>query len=252
MLLTQSNYHSLEANREYFSNSQIKSFRKCEAMAMAEINGEYTKEITTSLLVGAYVDAYFSGTLDEFKASNPEIFIKSGDLKSDYRKANDMIERLQQDEIMLKYLNGEKQRIMTGKIGGEKFKIKIDSYHADKAIVDLKTVASFDKVWVKNYNLNWIEAWDYPTQGAIYQQVEGNNLPFILAAITKEKVSDLGLFKISQQRLDLAYSGLIDCLRRYSAIKRGEVHPERCGICDYCKKTKKISGVITYSEDNDI
>jgi hypothetical protein len=56
--------------------SQFKAFEKCEAAALAELTGEYQREKTVSLLVGSYVDAHFEGTLDVFKAQNPEIFTK--------------------------------------------------------------------------------------------------------------------------------------------------------------------------------
>lgn len=61
MNLTNANYYSLEANREFMSVSQLKSFLKCEAAAMAELRGEYTRPTTTALLVGSFVDAWFEG-----------------------------------------------------------------------------------------------------------------------------------------------------------------------------------------------
>lgn len=74
MKLTNDNYFSPEANREYFSVSQYKTFLDCPARAMAEIRGEYKEPMTTALLVGSYVDAYFEGTLDKFREEHPEIF----------------------------------------------------------------------------------------------------------------------------------------------------------------------------------
>lgn len=74
MKLTNDNYFSPEANREFFSVSQYKTFLDCPARAMAEIRGEWKQPMTTALLVGSYVDAYFEGTLDKFQAEHPEIF----------------------------------------------------------------------------------------------------------------------------------------------------------------------------------
>ena len=68
MKLTNANYFSQRANREYYSVSQWKSFKKCSNMAMAEIRGKYVREETTALLVGSYVDAYFDNELEKFKA----------------------------------------------------------------------------------------------------------------------------------------------------------------------------------------
>ena len=42
---------------------------------------------TAALLVGSYVDAHFSNELAIFKAQNPEIFTRNGDLKSEYKKS---------------------------------------------------------------------------------------------------------------------------------------------------------------------
>ena len=41
MQINQENYYSQEANKEFFSVSQYKSFLSCEARAMAELYGEY-------------------------------------------------------------------------------------------------------------------------------------------------------------------------------------------------------------------
>ena len=88
--LTNENYFSLENQMMYMGVSQFKAFEKCEAAALAEITGNFERERTTALLVGSYVDAHFEGTLDLFKARNPEIFTKKGDLKSEYRQAENI------------------------------------------------------------------------------------------------------------------------------------------------------------------
>jgi len=64
MKLTEKNYFSQKANEEFMSVSQFKAFDKCPASAMAELKGEFTREKTTALLVGSYVDSYFEGTLE--------------------------------------------------------------------------------------------------------------------------------------------------------------------------------------------
>ena len=87
MILTQENYYSKEANREYLSVSQYKDFCGtigrvgCEEQALAKLNGYWEMEKTTALLVGSYVDSHFEGTLDLFKAQNPEIFNKKRRVK---------------------------------------------------------------------------------------------------------------------------------------------------------------------------
>ena len=184
MKLTNENYFSKEADMEYMSVSQFKAFEQCEAAALASVKGEWERTKTTALLVGSYVDAHFEGTLDVFKAQNPEIFTKQGSLKAEYKKAEEIINRIESDEEFMRYLNGEKQVIKTGEIEGVPIKIKIDVLHDDK-IVDLKIMKDFAPVWKDGERKPWFSAWGYDLQGAVYQYIEGNNKPFILAAATK-------------------------------------------------------------------
>lgn len=254
MQLTSSNYFSHEANMAYMSVSQFKSFSACPAAAMAELNGEYTRDTTPALLVGSYVDAYFEGTLDLFREQHHELFTKGGELKSDYRRAENIIARIEQDPMMMKYLSGQKQVIMTGEIEGIPFKIKIDSYHKGAAIVDLKIMRDFENVWKPGQGkLNFAEAWGYDLQGAVYQEIERQNsggaaLPFILACATKEPTTDLALISIPQYKLDAALAIVKALAPQYNDIKHGIVPPTRCEKCDYCKQTKVISRVIDLDE----
>ena len=41
-----------------------------------------------------------------------------------------------------------------------------------------------------------------------------------------------------------------DRLYRYQSIKEGRAMPKRCGLCDYCRATKKITGIKPYYELN--
>ena len=126
MNLTAENYFSQEANRAYFSVSQFKSFLDCEAMALAEISGEYRREETTSLLVGSYVDAHFSRTLDLFRAQHPALYTQKGTLKSEFQQAEEIIARIERDHLASLLLEGDKQTILTGEIEGVPFKCKPD------------------------------------------------------------------------------------------------------------------------------
>lgn len=239
MKLTNDNYFSIEAQREYMSVSQFKGFMKCEAAELAEINGEWVKPKTTSLLVGSYVDSYFEGTLESFKKYNPEIFTKSGALKSEYKKAEEIIKRIESDSKFMKLLNGEKQVIQTGEINGVKVKIKIDALHNDK-IVDLKIMKDFSPMWKNGEKVPWFMAWDYDLQGAVYQAIEGNNKPFILAAATKEPVTDIQGVQIPQEFLNERLEYFKGMVKYYDDIKKGLIMPARCERCDYCKATKQF------------
>lgn len=245
MKLTARNYFSKKANLEYMSVSQFKAFSKCQAAALAEIKGKYKREQTTALLVGSYVDAYFEGTLDQFKKKNPDIFKRDGTLKAEYIQAEAIIKRIERDKLFMKHMSGEKQVIMTGEICGVPVKIKIDSLHPDR-IDDLKIVKDFEPIYhAEKGLLPWFEFWNYDMQGAIYQEIvrqnTGKTLPFFLDAATKEKITDIDVLHINQKSLDFAFDHFKANVELYDAIKKGIIEPERCGKCEYCKSTKKLT-----------
>ena len=251
-MLTSENYFSHEHQIKYFGSSQFKSFAKCEAMAMAEITGKYEREKTSALLVGSYVDAHFEGTLDVFQAQNPTIYTKQGDLKAEYRRAKQIVQRLERDELFMKFMSGKKQVIKTGELFGYPWKIKMDSYLEGEAIVDLKVMRDFAPIWVEGQGkIPFIEAWGYDLQAAIYQAIEGNNLPVIIAGATKETVTDLALFEIPQYKIDIALKLIEARIDRFADVKAGLETPNRCEECDYCKLTKVLTEVKPYDEENE-
>lgn len=253
MNLTSENYFSREANQEYMSVSQFKAFEQCEYLGLAELNGTYIRPSSTALLVGSYVDAHFDRTLDIFSAQHPELYKRDGGLKSDYLKAEQIIERIERDEMFTRYMSGEKQVIMTGEIAGIPCKIKIDSYHHGKMIVDLKVMRDFSPKYVAEQGrLNFIEAWRYDLQGAIYQEIvyqnTGKRLPFVIAGATKEEVTDLGIFHVPQPNLDVQLELFKASAPGYQLIKDGRVEPIRCEHCNACKETKVLNRIIPWEE----
>ena len=251
-MINAKNYYTLELSQQFQSVSQFKNFMDCPARAMAELSGEFTRESTTAMLIGSYVDAWFEGTLDDFKSNHPEIFLKNGGLKADFVQAEAIIQRISADEEFMKYMSGEKQVIFTGEIANIPFKGKLDSYHAGKCIVDLKVMRDFEPVWRHGRKQHFIEAWGYDIQGAVYQELVyqkiGEKLPFIICAVKKEKVPDLAIMEIPQERLDQCLELVREKAPNFQKIKAGDIMPERCEMCDYCKATKKLSGVIDYRD----
>lgn len=245
MILTNENYFSPKSNMKYMSVSQYKSFCKCEAATMAELNGEWQRPKSTALLVGSYVDAWFEGTLDEFKAENPEIFKRDGTLKADYVQAEEIIQRVQQDEVFMEYMSGEKQTVFTAELFGIQWKIKIDSLLPDK-IVDLKVMRSMERIMGKSF----VEHWDYDVQmavyAAIYKKVTGKDLPTYLAVVTKQSPPDLEVIDIPGWRREEILEDVKKRIPRIIDVKNGTVEPERCGVCEYCRATKKIEVPIDF------
>jgi len=256
-MITSENYFSPENNLKYMGSSQFKAFMECESAALASIRGECIEEKSIALLVGSYVDAYFEGTLDIFKAKNPDIFTRSGSLKSDYVQAEKIIQRSERDEMFMKYMSGEKQVIMTGRIESVPVKIKIDSYHPGKCLVDLKVMKDFAPIWVDGRGkIPFVEAWGYDVQAAIYQEIERQNhgvdakpLPFFIAGATKQKsATRIKIMSIPQDQIDLAMGVVRANIERFQAIKSGQEEPERCGTCDYCAETETLTEIVDYRE----
>ena len=248
MILTEENYFSLEAQLLYIGASQFKGFVKCENCALAELNGKWQREESTALLVGSYVDAHFSGTLELFKTQHPDIFKRDGQLKSEYEQANYIIERIERDPAFVEAMSGGTQAIMTGEIEGVPVKIKVDSLRPDR-IVDMKIMRDMDDIYDKElheYQPFW-KAWGYDIQGAIYQEIVRQNtgllLPFGLAVATKEKPEpDIALIELPQSVLDEALGIVSANIVYYDGLKKGLYEPERCGKCDYCRSTKTLTG----------
>lgn len=253
MTLTNENYHSREANMEYFSASQIKALMDCPARAMAELLGTYEREPSDALLIGGFVDAHFCGTIEQFKAEHPEIFTKAGTLRSDYMRALTMCARAESDPLFMEYMQGDKQAIRTGLIAGHPFKVKMDVYRPGERIVDLKAMRDFKPMYVpEKGRVSFIEAWRYDLQLGIYQLVEGGSLPCYINGITKEPEPDIAVIQIPQAYMDASVAVMVENLDYYDAIKRGLIEPPRCERCDYCKRTKRLTRVQTIEEFEDI
>lgn len=249
MKLNNDNYYSQKANQAYFSVSQVKDFLKCEAYAMAKISGEWVEPPTTPMLIGSYVDSYFEGTSEDFKARTPEIFKKDGSLKSDYVKAENIIQRVEKEELFMKCMSGKKQVIMTGELFGAKWKIKMDSYIPHEAIVDLKVVQKVRDISYKNgWKQSFIEKWGYDLQLGIYQEIvrqnTGETLPCIIAAVDKQDYPDLDCILIPDEQLEFQRRELRWKMQRIIDVKNFNEEPKRCGHCDYCRATKKLEKLI--------
>lgn len=256
MKLTEDNYFSPEASMKYFGHTQFCDFLKCEAKALAIAKGEYEQPMTDSLLIGQYVDSYFTGDSNSFISHHPEMLKKDGTLKAVYVGAERAIKRAERDEMFMKYISGVPQKIMTGKLFGYDWKIKVDAFHEGKCIVDLKCMKDFEPKFIDGLGrVSFVEAWQYDYQAAIYQKivedVTGEKLPFIIAGVTKQDPADIGLFRIPQHMIDSALKVIEAMIDRFAAIKAGDVEPRRCEKCDYCRSTKVLDKVVDIEQEGE-
>ena len=269
--VTAKNYFDPDIEMAYMGSTQVKNFMRCEAAELARLKGEYRSAATTAMLVGSYVDAHFEGSLDVFQAQHPELFKRDGTLKAEFSHANDIISRMEADELYSLLMSGQKQVIRTGEIAGVPFKVKIDSLLdrdtcaeivrrfpetasvmglCDGAIVDQKVMRDLEDVWdgtERAYVPFW-RAWGYDVQGAIYQAVEGHLWPFLLAVGTKEDEPDLQALHIRDEVLAPKLAEIEDAVPRFQAIKAGREAPRRCEHCAYCRATRKLTRIIDAEE----
>jgi hypothetical protein len=214
-------------------------------------------------LVGSYVDSFFEGTLPTFAAQHPEIFSSrgktAGELKSEYKQAEIMIERATKDEVFMRYMAGDKQVIMTGEIEGVPVKIKIDSFDGIR-ITDLKTVRSITETFYAKdlgQRLNFIEWWGYDLQGAIYREIVRQNtgevLPFYINAVSKDKTDSIPhprikVIEVPPMKMDEKLAEVKTQITKIQALKDGIYEPLRCEVCDYCADTEVLDGPISMDQ----
>ena len=246
MQLNEMNYFSHEADTAFFSASQIKNFKKCEACAMAELTGKRLRPMSQALMIGQYVDAALTGDLDEWCGFHPEIKKRDGGLKAEFLQASEMVGRANRDPLFMSFMEGEHQAILTADLFGVPFKAKFDVLGPDK-IVDLKTVRDLKSQYLPGQGrVDFATAWDWPLQMAIYQKIyeknEGVRLPCYLAVITKETPPDIRIVQIEQERMDAELAWLEQVLPRYEAVKGGMIDPERCEACEWCRESRVLMG----------
>lgn len=283
MILSEENYFSQEANKEYMSNSQYQGFMTCEAQEMAKLKGEWEQEEIKAFTEGKFLDAWNNQKLEEFKASNPDLYLKNGiEFKAEYRHLNDVIEFISQDELLMESLSGIKQQIFTAEMFGAKWKIAIDSYFPREGkkegrIVDLKYLKGlYDRFWSINEDgiaicEKTLEHRGYLDQVAIYCRIEqlanrpdkvvtkdGKIYPDwyepFITAITKSKpYPDKEIISFSTEGqsyhefIDYRLSFIEQKMPRIIAVKSGKEKPKRCGQCQYCLSTKVLTGTTHYS-----
>jgi hypothetical protein len=282
MKLTYENYHSIESNQEYMSNSQFKSFviplGGCEAQAMAKLKGEWEDDDKEALLAGRYFHSWNEGRLDKFITDNKDkLLTGKGNKYAFISKVDEVIEFVKQDDKFMEAISGTKEVIMTFDLFGLKWKMMLDShYPKDKypRFCDLKLLAEINpdslksKKWDKHAQCyrHVIDAYGYLTQMGLYAFGEAQNMkrkageyaePFIAIA-TKEKYPDKAIISFSSQLMSVTdfvnqqinlVGNFID---RVKEVKEGREKPIRCESCDYCRATKKLTGTIHYTQFTNI
>lgn len=255
--INQDNYYEKTVN--FFSYSQFKGFKECEARELAKVRREYTQPPTAAMILGSYFHAAFESpeVFEKFQEKNSEhLFKKNGEKNATTLQIDKMIEVITEDEYALSFLQGDKEQVYTGELYGLPFKIRVDNVnHFEEFFSDLKSAKGiYDKYWDSENRkyVSFIEKFEYVLQAAIYQEILYQNTgvrykPFIVAA-TKEAVPDKAVFHMEQWRLDDAITEMQERLFRYDLIKQELIEPTRCEKCEYCRETKKLTQTVEIGE----
>lgn len=272
MELTRDNYYSPEADREYMSCSQYQDFLECEAAAMAKIHGLYIPEEIEALLVGNYVHTALESDeahLEFCEAHQEQIYkMKISKVTGEvmitgkyaaFKTADKIIQVFVTDPVFQKFIlmEGEEERIMTGELFGIKWKIRLDKYiPSSRMIIDYKTAADFSRTEY-NYELgekeSFIETLGYLMRAAIYSEIEKQNSgstddpAFVILAVSKQDPPDRGAYLLNhRQRYDYELERVKEHMARIISVKEGRRKPTRCDHCEWCRRTKKLTGVVPY------
>lgn len=258
------------------SATVFKGFEQCEAAELAQLKGEYKpagpRTGANPLIMGNFIHSYFQSKKaheafcdesdakkDIFKYGNPDKGMKAA-----YKgQAMQMIHALEKQELFSLYDAGNgknKEVIVTGKLGGHLWKGKIDSLNLDEGyFCDLKTVDDFHKGhWNPELRqkVNFIEDRGYYLQMAVYQQLIYQTFgkmcqPFIFA-VSKQTPPDVMAIDFNSvddsYLMDQALQQINDDQDHFWCVMMGEEKPKRCGHCEYCRKTQKLTGFVHASD----
>lgn len=278
LILNKDNYFDRAMELIYMGSSSIKAWDVehkglfvfgnwvpggCEARELAVLKDEYEKPFKEAFLVGQYVHAAMESRKEFQKLINDNYDdIYGGKLegsKAPFKRADKMIRTLRKDSLAMAVLEGEKERIFTGSIGGQKIKIRIDALNLHKGhFTDLKTTNKlYKKFWVDGKWGTFIDAFDYRLQFAIYSEILyqniGRYLDMYIVAVDKKPIPELEIIYMGNQSKPDSF--VPDKLReiehklpRIIGVRNGEIPPIRCEKCEYCLSTKKLSKPVSLEE----
>ena len=185
------------------------------------------------------------GALTKARELMPEAFDKQSYLKADYDIIQQCVDRLRSDKMLMEYLQGDHQTVLTGEIGGMRWKGKTDVIDIEHhRIVDLKVMRDFSR----RGGLSFVEAMRYDEQLADYvelaRQTYGGDWEAYIVAVSKETPSDICLARIPAWRIAECLQSVEAGSPSVRAVWTGARAPHECGRCDYCREHKHITEPI--------
>jgi hypothetical protein len=275
MKLTAENYHSLEANREYWSTSQFEDFQECELRAYHRyVAGDYKPGTRPEFTEGSFVHAWFEGkeALEKFIEENSEgVLSKTGKgkgaMKKSFSDAAASCMLAERNQLFSSFVAGEHEVIMTGDLGGAKWKIRVDVLNRKrKFFTDIKYMASLgQQMWrtykfddfgeispsgkfEKNIQVPFYEAYDYWLRLAIYREVirqnTGEKYIAYIAGISKETPPDIDVLRFDNEaRFQIELQKVASAMPILLKVKESGEMLTGCDGCFFCRSRKNPTKV---------
>lgn len=253
MNLTDATYHSLDADREFLSNSQIGDFQDCESRAVAKLAGKYVEPSDKTLLIGKYWHTLLlePHRIPEFtKTHADQMFKKDGSPLAEFKHAVVMAETCKADPYFMAALSGEHEVIITWEMFGAKWKAKLDAVDSDFAVIadakGMKSINGLEWSEERHAKVPFYEIWNYWRQFSIYREAFRSKyghppVMCFMAACSKEDPPDHDVIEFSDQvRFQHELNKVETMVPRILALKAGEEEPVACGRCDWCRSQKRV------------
>ena len=273
-VLTDENYYFREADIHFMSCSQFQAFEKCEAAEIAKLRGIWTPEETSdALFQGQYFHSYFESpeAFDAFcKAGFDKIFkVKETKARgmeivgkyAPFQRLDEMIKVVENDPLISKILAwpGENELPMVGLVGGIPWRMKMDKYCASsRRIIDYKTSANLRELYYNpstKERQTFVEEYGYMMRAAVYGEIERQtrgeqDFPsFIIIGVSKQDPPDKEVILLDDPtRWEYELEEISRRIPHIQRLKEGAENPRRCGQCEYCRATKQIRRIKSYTD----
>lgn len=273
-VLTDENYYSREADIFYMSCSQFQAFEKCEAAEIAKLRGVWAPlGSSDALFQGQYFHSFFESeeAFESFCNAGFEKIFKTKTTKSrgteivgkyaPFERLDEMIRVVQDDPLISKILSwpGQNELPMTGIVGGIPWRMKMDKYCPDtRRIIDYKTSANLHELY---YNVQtkerqtFIEEYGYMMRAAVYGEIErqtrgADGFPsFIIIGVSKQDPPDKEVILLDDPtRWAYELEIVSQKIPHIQRLKEGAENPRRCGQCEYCRATKELKRIKSYTD----
>lgn len=264
--LTHDNYYDWTG---HFSNSFYKKFKECEFSAIQQYikgdAGAYKQCFAEGHILenaifygvenwckglGRYWNKMHKATTkkekEEGKGPTPYAWVT---------KLFPMAEKVRSDDFVMSYINqpnNKYQKIYEFELGGAIWKSALDIVNPkQKWFADLKSTAHhfIENFWVYDKDLKrkvqrkFIDAFDYWTQMAIYQEAckqnEGTDFTPYLIPVTKTEPADTCVFDMRSNRYQYIIQQIEEDTARMIEVVNGQSEPEKCHTCEACIRVRE-------------